>query len=66
MVFASTGSEIESPPVNGSYSFWIQGQTYHLLSPLHPNEANKSGHGQLHILDSAEAATKQLENQQKQ
>jgi hypothetical protein len=36
-----------------------------LVSPLHPDETNKPGYGQLYIFDSAEATTKkkQRENQ---
>jgi hypothetical protein len=38
---------------------------YNFVSPLYSNEVNKTGHGQLHTLDSAEATTKRLEiNQQ--
>jgi hypothetical protein len=37
-----------------------------LVSLLYSNEANKPGYGQLYIFYSAEAKTKQLENQYNQ
>jgi hypothetical protein len=60
------GTEIKSLPENGPYSFRTHGQIYHSVSPLYPNGANKPGYGQLHIFDSAEATTKQLEDRQNQ
>jgi hypothetical protein len=40
--------------------------TRNLVSSLYSNKANKSGYGQLNILDSAEATTRRLENQSNQ
>jgi hypothetical protein len=60
------GTEMKSPPGNGQYCFWIHGQTYRLASSLYPNEANKSGYGQLYIYDSAETTTEWSENQYNQ
>jgi hypothetical protein len=62
MVFASMGEEIKSQAVNGPYCFRIHGQIHNSVSPLYPNHADTSGHGQLYIYDYAEAKTKRLEN----
>jgi hypothetical protein len=35
VAFASMGAEIKSPPGNGQHCFRIQGQIYHLVSPLY-------------------------------
>jgi hypothetical protein len=59
-------AEIKSPPGNGPYCFRIRGQICHLVSRLNPNEENKPGHRQFNISDSAEAATKRLENKSNQ
>lgn len=53
-------------PGNGPYCFQIHGQIYHLASFLYPNEAYMPGYGQLYIFCSAEATTKQHENQSNQ
>jgi hypothetical protein len=58
MVFTSRNVDIKSSPGNGSCF-----QIYHLVSPLHSNEANRRTYGQVHIFVSAEAVTKWLENQ---
>jgi hypothetical protein len=60
------GPEIKSSPGNGPYLSRIYGQIYHLVSALYPSKANRPGCGQLYIADSAEAKTKQLENQSNQ
>jgi hypothetical protein len=65
MAFASMGVEIKSPPGNSPYRFRIYDQTYHFVSPLHPNQANTPGHG-LYIFDSAEATTKRIKNKSNQ
>jgi hypothetical protein len=52
-------NRIKSPSGNGPYCFQIQGQFYHLVSLLYPDEANKPGSGQLCTFDSAVATTKQ-------
>jgi hypothetical protein len=66
MAFASMGANLKSTPGNVPYSFKIHSQIYHLVSPLYPKEVNKPGYGQLYIFSSAEAATKELENQSNQ
>jgi hypothetical protein len=48
MVFASMVAEINLQSGNYPYCFRIQVYIYNLVSPLHPNEANKPGLRQLH------------------
>jgi hypothetical protein len=62
MTFALLGVEAESQLGKGPYCFRIHGRIYHLVSPLYPKEANKSGYRQFYILDPAEAKTKQIKN----
>lgn len=50
--------EIKSPPGNGPYCFRIDGQIYHLVSPLYPSEADKP-----EALGSAIVTTRALEDQ---
>jgi hypothetical protein len=63
MAFASRSEETKSPSGNGPYCFRIHDQSYHFVSPLHPNEANRPGCG-LYIFDSAEATTERLETRE--
>ncbi|KAF2350079.1 hypothetical protein FHG87_019163 [Trinorchestia longiramus] len=35
--FASFGADVIMPPGRGSYCFRLQGQTYHFIPGLHPN-----------------------------
>jgi hypothetical protein len=64
MAFSSVGTEIKSGPGNGPYCFRIDGQIYHLISFLYPNETNKTGYGLLYISNSAEEKQKGLETNQ--
>jgi hypothetical protein len=57
---------IKSPPGNCLYCFQIHSRTYHLVSELYPNEANKSGYRRPYIWDSAEGTTKRLKNKSSQ
>jgi hypothetical protein len=41
MTFASMFAKIKVPVGDVPYSLWIQGQMYHLISLLYPNEENK-------------------------
>jgi hypothetical protein len=66
MAFTSMSVMIQSPPGNAKYCFQICEQIYHLVAPLHPNEAHKPGYGQLHIFYSAETTSKWLKNQSSQ
>jgi hypothetical protein len=60
------GVGIKLSPGNGPYCFWIHGQIYHLVSLIYQNKTNKPGYQQICIFDSAEATTKQSENQTNQ
>jgi hypothetical protein len=63
VAFASVGAEIISPHGNGPYYFRIDGQIYYLVSPLHPDEAHKSGYWQIYIFDCANETTERLEDE---
>ncbi|KAF2357628.1 hypothetical protein FHG87_011612 [Trinorchestia longiramus] len=44
--FASFGADVIMPPGRGPYCFRLQGQTYHFISGLHPNNDERRKYGQ--------------------
>jgi hypothetical protein len=53
------GVEIKSPLRNHPYCSQIYGQIYNVFfSALYPNEANKTGYGQVYIFNYSETKTK--------
>ncbi|KAF2361608.1 DNA helicase Pif1-like [Trinorchestia longiramus] len=45
--FASFGADVIMPPGRGPYCFRLQGQTYHFISGLHPNNDERRKYGQV-------------------
>jgi PIF1-like helicase/Helitron helicase-like domain at N-terminus/Helicase len=71
LAFASMGIPKNRTRANnrssrGPYCFRIQGQVYHLTSPVHPNGNTAPAYAQLYILDSAAALEQRMSIQANQ
>ena len=60
LAFASIGAEVSQMSGNGTYCYKIQGQIYHRISALYPNEGVRPKFAQLYILDSEEALIERM------
>ncbi|UYV63730.1 hypothetical protein LAZ67_2005450, partial [Cordylochernes scorpioides] len=60
LAFASMGANLAPPPGYGPYCFRINGQIYHRLGALHPENDDQRVFAQLYILDPYEAARQRM------